>query len=193
MVTVDFVCPACDHAAGRIAFDDNVCGVCPACQIEVEHGGGKSLLLIPRGGFEPPARMLARRVDKPKRSKVRHALEGDELRIWRTFGLLTPWAKRYTLSPAGLQSTTRRGAGSPVCTLASMRGFMPMQLIAGFIGEPREATVMPCSALVIREGDLVLYQPLFSHSREDAVYFCSLLNEHLDRVQHAGAPYRGHA
>ena len=188
MVTVDFVCPACDHAAGRIAFDDNVSGACPACQLELDRGPN-NLLLMPRGAFEPPARLLGRRVEKPKRSKVRHALEGDQLRIWRSFGILTPWVKRYTLSPAGLQSRTRKGAGSHY-SVASMRGFMPMQIIAGFTEEPREATIMTCSALVVRDGDLIVYQPLYTHAREDAVYFCSLLNEHFERVRHAAAPYR---
>jgi hypothetical protein len=193
MVTVDFVCPACEHAPGRIDFDDNVTGACPQCQLQVYWGGDAkqiaTLLLLPSSALELPSRLLGRRVGKPKRSKVGHALKGDELCIWRTFGLLTPWVNRYALSPTGFHARRRKASGE-LYPVASIRGFLPMQVIAGFTGEPPDATVMPCSVVVARDGDDVVYRPLFTHTREDAVYVCSLLNEHLERVRHAGTPYR---
>ncbi|HEX5063365.1 MAG TPA: hypothetical protein VFV99_28510 [Kofleriaceae bacterium] len=194
-VELELTCPACLHHAGVLLVDESLYVKCPGCDVLL--GLGPTKLLMPLNGFEPPQRQLTRRVDKPKRTKVRLRRAGDALRAgirFGIFGILTPFAKKAELSPAGYTMRTWRGGGSEL-PLGDVVGVIVLQMFLGWlIGDKVEnrAQLVWISTLVYRRSDDVMYRPMYMHSREDAEYLASALNAHLAELKSAAPhPYRG--
>jgi len=176
-----------------LLVDESLHVKCPACSVLL--GLGPTKLLMPLNGFDPQ-RQLTRRVEAPKRTKVRLRRTGDALRAgirFGIFGILTPFAKRAELSPAGYTMRTWRGRGSEL-TLGDIVGVIVLQMFLGWlVGDKVEnrAQLVWISTLVYRRSDDVMYRPMYVHSREDAEYFASALNAHLAELRRAAHPYRG--
>lgn len=188
---VTLVCPLCLYDPGQVEFDNTARGACPACNVALMIATN----VVPVDGFrEPPPRQLARRVERPRRSKMKVRRDGERLVTSQSSWLLLLFSKQIELGPEGYTVRTWRKRGS-THTLAELRGFVLLQrclaLMVSQIYLESDIQLAWVSYVVLRRADEDLYAPLFLHgTHADGAYYCSLLNEHLATLRRGSDPYR---